>query len=168
MAKRRELSECQLKEIREARKSTKDKTIDARLRAIELHGEGLKHKDISEKTGFVPSYVGELVKKYLSKGITAVAGNNYQGNHRLLSIEEEAAILEKFMDKATAGQLIEVSEIQAEYEKAIGRELNSKGHIYTVLKRHNIRKVMPRSKHPNKASDEIIHTSKKLKQLARK
>ncbi|MDE7249890.1 MAG: winged helix-turn-helix domain-containing protein, partial [Lachnospiraceae bacterium] len=33
--------------------------------------------------------------------------------------------------------------------------------IYCVLKRHGWRKVMPRSRHPKKASEEVIETSKK-------
>ncbi|WP_414153386.1 winged helix-turn-helix domain-containing protein [Peptoniphilus sp.] len=34
--------------------------------------------------------------------------------------------------------------------------------MYRVLKRHGFRKIMPRSKHPKKASKEVIETSKKL------
>lgn len=157
-----------MKEIKEARKRNKDKTIEKRLKALELRGEGKEYKEISKETGFVASYVGKLVKKYVERGIESITGNHYKGNHRLLSIEEERKLLEPFMEQAKAGQLIEVSEIKTAYEKAIGRELNSNGHIYQVLKRHNIRKVMPRSQHPNKASEEVIETSKKLKQLARK
>lgn len=168
MGKRREITSKQMEELKAERKENKDKLIDKRLEAIELHGAGKKHKEIAVKTGFVSTYIGELVKKYLTGGLSAVTGNHYKGNRRLLSIEEEAKLLEPFMEKARLGQLIEVSEIKVAYEQAIGRELNSNGHIYQVLKRHNLRKVMPRSKHPNKASDEVIHITKKLKLLARK
>lgn len=67
------------------------------------------------------------------------------------------------MESAQAGQLVEVSAILRAYEEKTGRTLEkSHGQIYYVLKRHGWRKVMPRSKHPNKASDEVIEASKKL------
>ena len=145
----------------------RDKNIDKRLKAIELRGSGLKYKEIAEKTGFAASYVGELVKKYFDNGISAIAGNNYKGNHRLLTFEEEVELLKPFIAKAEAGQLVAVKEIEMAYIAAAGKEPGSNSHIYRVLKRHNFRRVMPRSQHPNKASDEVINTSKKLKQPAR-
>jgi len=166
MAKRLELSEEQLSEIKAARKANKNKNIENRLHAIELHGEKFARKDIALQTGFSLDHIGKLVKKYLSGGLSAVAENNYTGNRRLLSFEEESKLLSRFMRDAEAGKMVDVSEIKATYEQAIGRELNSHGHIYEVLKRHNFRKVMPRSKHPNKASDAVIRNAKKLKQLA--
>ena len=71
-------------------------------------------------------------------------------------------MLETFKKKAEQGQIIEVVTIKAAYEEKIGRKLNSNGHIYLILQRHEWPKVMPRFKHPNKASDEVIETSKKL------
>lgn len=65
--------------------------------------------------------------------------------------------------KAEKGQIIETSEIKATYEKAIGHKCGS-GQIYYVLHRHGWSKKIPRSKHPQKASEEAIEASKKLKQ----
>jgi len=168
MSKRLVLSVDQLEEIKVARKINRDKKIESRLLAIELHGEKVARKEIASKTNLNPDYIGKLVKKYQDGGLNAVTKSHYPGNHRLLSIEEEIQLLDKFMKDAEAGKLVDVHEIKAEYEQAIGRELNSTGHIYQVLKRHGFRKVMPRSKHPNKASDAVIHSAKKLKQPAKK
>jgi transposase len=168
MSKRRKITEEELAKIRGKRKENKDKNVERRLKALELHAEGKAYKEIGEATGFASTYIGTLVKKFFSGGIEAIAGNNYKGNHRLLSFEEEVTLLSPFMKQAKLGLIVDVNEIKASYEKAIGRELNSSSHIYQVLKRHKMRKVMPRSKHPNKASDEVIHITKKLKQLARK
>ncbi len=77
-----------------------------------------------------------------------------------MSFEEEATFLEQFKEK---GQLVEISEIKEAYDKAIGHKSGS-AQIYRVLHRHGWRKVMPRSKHPQKASNEAIEASKKLKQ----
>ena len=78
-----------------------------------------------------------------------------------MSVEEEAAILAPFQERAEKGEMVEVSEIAKAYQSAVAHPV-SKGQIYCVLHRHGWRKVMPRSKHPQKASDEEIAASKKL------
>lgn len=78
-----------------------------------------------------------------------------------MSYEDEEKLLEQFKDQAEKGQIIETSEIKAAYDKLLGRETNPRL-IYTVLHRHNWRKVMPGSKHPKKAYYEAIEASKKL------
>ena len=75
--------------------------------------------------------------------------------------EEEAALLEPYREKAKQGQIVEVSEIKASYEQAVGHTIGG-GQIYYVLHRNGWRKVMPRSQHPKKASEEVIEASKKL------
>ena len=75
--------------------------------------------------------------------------------------EEEAALLEPYREKAEQGQIVEVSEIKASYEQAVGHTIGG-SQIYYVLHRNGWRKVMPRSKHPKKASEEVIASSKKL------
>ena len=79
-----------------------------------------------------------------------------------MSAEEEAALLEPFEAEAEKGQIVEVSKIKAKYEEAVGHSIGG-SQIYYVLKRNGWRKVMPRSRHPKKASEEVIETSKKLK-----
>ena len=81
-------------------------------------------------------------------------------------MEEEAALLEPFQAEAEKGQIVEVSKIKAQYEEAVGHRIGG-SQIYYVLERHGWRKVMPRSRHPKKASDEVIETSKKLKKKYR-
>ena len=164
MAKRYHISEEQVEEIERIRKKNKDKNIEKRLKALLMHAEGKKRAEIAEKTGYVKSYISELVSKYCNKGISAIVENHYQGNHRNLSFSEEESFLEPFMKGAAAGQLIEVSAIKSAYEEKTGRSLESnRGQIYRVLARHGWRKVIPRSRHPNKASDEVIEASKKLR-----
>jgi transposase len=157
------MNEEQVKELEEARKKNKDKNVEKRLKALLLHAEGMTREKIAEMTGFVKSYISELVSKYCNKGISTIIENNYHGNNRNMSFAEEEALLEPFQEAAQAGQIVEVSEIKRAYEEATGRSLeNNRGQIYNVLRRHGWRKVMPRSKHPNKASEEAIEASKKL------
>ena len=93
----------------------------------------------------------------------SIAGNHYGGNRRNMSFEEEAAILAPFKERAEKGEMVEISEIAKAYQSAVSHPV-SKGQIYCVLHRHGWRKVMPRSRHPKKASEEVIEASKKLKQ----
>ena len=79
-----------------------------------------------------------------------------------MSIEEEAELLAPFKAEAEAGRVVEVSRIKAAYIEKVGHSIGS-GQIYYVLKRQGWRKVMPRSQHPNKANEEAIDASKKLK-----
>ena len=108
------------------------------------------------------SYITQLTAKYRTGGIEAISKNHYGGNRRNMSEEQEASLLEPYREKAEKGQIVEVSEIKTSYEQAVGHRTGG-SQIYYVLRRHGWRKVMPRSKHPKKASEEVIETSKKLK-----
>ncbi len=66
-------------------------------------------------------------------------------------------------EQAEKGELVEVSAIESAYREAVGHSIGN-GQIYCVLHRHGWKKIMPRSRHPKKASEEVIKTSKKLKQ----
>ena len=148
--------------IAEARRQNKDKRAEKRLFAIELRAEGKSAEEVAAAAGFCPAYISQLSAKYEKGGIEAIAGNHYGGNHRNMKPEEELAILESFREKAKQGQIVEVSEIKARYEEKVGHSIGG-SQIYYVLRRHNWRKVMPRSRHPKKAGEEAIEASKKLK-----
>ena len=144
--------------IKAARRETKDKRADARLKALELRAEGMELSEVSQATGFHAAYVSQLVAKYRDHGLEAISGNHYGGNHRNMSFEEEAAILAPFKARAEKGELVEISEIETAYQQAVGHSIGT-SQIYYVLHRHGWRKVMPRSRHPKKASEEVIETS---------
>ena len=160
-ASRYKFSEEEMKRIEQARRDNKDKRAEARLKALELRAKGADAKEVSRATGFHASSVTRLVAKYRDHGLEAISGNHYGGNHRNMSIAEEAAILAPFQERAEKGELVEVCEIAKAYQAAVDHPV-SKGQIYFVLHRHGWRKIMPRSRHPKKASEEEIAASKKL------
>lgn len=163
MNKKYIIDEKKKQELIAARNANKNKNVDKRLRALILRAEGKRNAQIAEMTEYNASYVSQLVSIYCNEGLAAIVENHYTGNHRNLSFDEEEELLQPFKEAAMAGKIVEVGEIKLEYEKAIGRSLDSShGQIYYVLERHGWRKVMPRSKHPNKASEEEIESSKKL------
>ena len=162
MGSRYKFSKEEIKAIEERRKENKDKRAETRLKALELRAKGAAAKEVSAATGLHAAYVTQLVAKYRKNGLEAISGNHYGGNHRNMSVEEEAGILAPFKARAEKGELVEISEIAKAYQSAVDHPV-SRGQIYFVLHRHGWRKVMPRSKHPKKASDEEIAASKKLK-----
>ena len=163
MPKRYELSNEQQEELEKLRKTNKNKNVEKRIKALLLHKSGKKSKQIAEETGYSKTYISQLVSRYCNYGKTVIMGGNYKCNHRNISYQEEENLLESFKELAEKGQIIEITEIKKAYEKIIGRSLDTnRGQIYCVLHRHDWRKVIPRSKHPNKASEEVIETSKKL------
>lgn len=89
------------------------------------------------------------------------------GNRRNLTYEQETALLGEFEKKAKAGQIITVNDIRGAYDERCGHE-SANGTIYKVLRRHGWRKIIPRSRHPKKASDEVINASKKLTLASKK
>jgi len=162
MRKRYKISNEQVTEIEKAREKNRCKKAEKRLRALVLYSEGLANEEIGGIVELSGTYISEIVAKYCNKGLEAVIGGKYGGNHRNMSFEEEQAFLAEYKERAEKGQIVEVSEIKKAYEEKVGHTIGGE-QIYRVLRRHGWRKVMPRSKHPNKASDEAIAASKKLK-----
>ena len=161
MACRYEFTEEQIEELTNAAKENKRKDVDRRLRALLMRAKGNKLTEIAQATGYSISNITKLVRTYRAGGVAAIVENHYGGNHRNMSYEEEAALLKPFKKKAEAGQMVEISEIKTTYQEAVGHSVGT-SQIYYVLHRHKWRKVMPRSRHPKKASEEVIETSKKL------
>jgi len=63
---------------------------------------------------------------------------------------------------AELGQQVTAVDIKKAFDEERGKDTGS-GYIYMVLKRHKWRMVMPRGKHPKKATEAEIEASKKLK-----
>lgn len=155
------ITEEQKHEIIEARRANKHKRVEKRLNALYLRAEGKNISDVVAITGYSRSQVNKLIASYCNEGLSAIVDNHYGGNRRNMSVEDEAALLEHYRLEAEAGHIVDVREIKAAYEEKVGHAIGG-SQIYYVLNRHGWRKVMPRSKHPNKASAEVIETSKKL------
>ena len=164
MSSRYKFSEEEVAAIAEARRTNSEKQVERRLRALELRAKGMSSKDVAAICEYHPAYITTLVAKYRAGGLAAITGSRYGGNRRNMSYSEEAELLAPFKEKAEKGELIEVSAIEAAYREAVGHSIGS-GQIYYVLHRHGWRKVMPRSRHPKKANEEVIETSKKLRHL---
>ena len=161
MATKYTITAEQKAEIEQARKATKDKRTDAKLRVLIMRAEGARSKEISEVTEFHPAYVSAIVSKYIHGGLEAITGNHYKGNHKNMSYEEEEEFLSQFINEADGGHITDVKAIKAAYDEKVGHETGH-GQIYYVLHRHGWSKKLPRSKHPKSADPEAVEASKKL------
>lgn len=150
-------------EIKEVRKTITDKKVDRRLHAVQLRGEGMTNEEIAQKLDTSAKMVSQWVSAYINNGgIAALLPKERIGMHRNLSIEEEKEFLSAYTKQSEAGQILDLNELKAAYIEKVGHSIGG-SQIYRMLKRHGWRKVMPRSRHPQKASDEAIEASKKLK-----
>ena len=148
--------------IVEAENATQDKQISRKLKALMLRYEGLNNAEVGKRLGLCSVRISQLVSEYKKKGLDAFIQKKYGGNHRNMSESEEAELLEKFKQQAEKGKVIVAREIKTVFDEKLGRD-TGRGYIYMLLKRHGWRKVMPRSRHPRKASTEAIEASKKLR-----
>jgi transposase len=68
-------------------------------------------------------------------------------HHQHLSPEQEQHLLAPFVERAQAGGMLTVAEIQRAYQEQLGREV-APSTVYRLLDRHGWRKVVPRPRHP--------------------
>lgn len=163
MPKTYKISKNEAAEIKEQRKTISDKKTDKRLYAVQLRGEGYTNREIAEKLDTSDKMVSQWVSMYINQGgMEAILPKKRIGTHRNISYEEEAEFISYYKQEAEKGHIVDVKEIEAAYVQKVGHKISS-AQIYRVLSRHGWRKIMPRSKHPQKANDEAINASKKLK-----
>lgn len=167
MPKTYKISKEEVEEIKEKRKTITDKREDKRLHAVQLRGEGLKNEEIAEKLDTSKKVVSRWACEYKKSGVEGLYQKHGVTRHCNMTYEEEEEFLLRFSKQAENGQIVETSEIKKAYVEKVGHSIGN-GQIYEVLKRHKWRKVMPRSKHPKKANEEDIESSKKLKLLSEK
>ena len=77
--------------------------------------------------------------------------------------QEETAVLKPFIEQAREGGILVVGQIKHDLEQALGRPM-SLSSVYTLLHRHNWRKLAPDKRHPQSepvAQDEWKKNSSK-------
>ncbi len=156
------IKEEEYEAIKKAEKATTNKRVSQRLKVLMLRYEGKSNPEISEKLDLSTDRISHLISEFKRNGLEEYIRNKYEGNHRNMSYEEEEQILKQFEAKAAAGQVITVKEIKAAFDEKLGRD-TGRGYIYMLLARHGWRKIKPRPKHPQGASDAEIAASKKIK-----
>ena len=163
--KRNVYTGMQWKEIKRKMTKISGKQIDAkgykRLVALHMRGLGKSNEEVGEALGYNNYYVAKLVTKYKNEGIESIINDKRTSNNYRMCFDEEVKFLEQFKELAEAGQVLTVEKILHKFEEETGKESNTST-IYKLLKRHGWRKIKPRPKHPNGATEEEMNSSKKL------
>ena len=163
MTKTYTITEENTKELREAMKKRENGRFYAKLQSVALRGEGKSYDEISEITGYHPTYASHLVSIYCNEGLAGLCKDGRKGgNHRNMKPENEKKFVAGFEERAKSGQLTTIAEIAAAYDELTGKEHESKSTVYYLLHKYGWRKITPQTSHPGKASDEVIEASKKL------
>ena len=96
------------------------------------------------------STVNRAHMAYDGGGIKALKPKPIGGRQREnMTLSGEKALLACFAKAAGAGEMLNVHDLKAAYEQAIGHP-TSNSTIYNLLNRHGWRKLMPRPFHPKR------------------
>ena len=113
-----------------------------RIQMVLLRESGMTQPLIAAAMGVSLSTVNWAHMAY-DQGLEALKPRPSGGRKREnMTLEEEKALLARFAQAAGAGEMLNVHDLRAAYEKAIGHE-TSKSTIYNLLARHGWGKLMP-------------------------
>lgn len=161
MKKKYVIREEEVGRIRKRMKEVTKKAAYRRLEVVALLAEGRSPSEIAQITKYNEKHVRQLGNRYHKEGLEALANDGrVGGNHRIMGKEESQEFLREFEERAQSGQMISIEEIAAKLDEVTGKKRESLSTVYYFLHRNDWRKVMPRPKHPKKASDEEILIAK--------
>ncbi len=136
--------------LKRALQREKNPSTRLRLQMVVLRNKGMTQAEIAEVAGKSLSTVNRAHMAYARGGIKALQVNPRGGRiNQNMAVKEEKVLLGRFAKAAGAGELLNIHEMQAAYEKAIGHPA-SKSTMYNLLARHGWRKLMPRPHHPKR------------------
>ena len=121
-----------------------------RIQMVLLRESGMTQPSIAAAMGVSLSTVNRAHMAYDGGGLAALKSKPSGGRKREnMTLAEEKALLAGFAHAAGAGELLNIHDLKAAYEKAIGHE-TSNSTVYNLLARHGWRKLMPRPFHPKR------------------
>ena len=121
-----------------------------RIQMVLLRESGLAQPAIAQAMGVSLSTVNRAHMAYDHGGIKALKPKPNGGRkHENMSVAKEKALLAQFAKAAGAGEMLNIHDLKAAYEKAIGHP-TSDSTVYNLLNRHGWRKLMPRPFHPDR------------------
>ena len=103
----------------------------------------------AEVTGLSVGWVSKqrnrfILGKAVGDGTVAARGGRRRQN---FTVQEETAVLKPFLEQAREGGILVIGQIKHDLEEALGRPM-SLSSVYTLLHRHDWRKVAPDKRHP--------------------
>ena len=147
------MGNCSKAEVRRLKAALRWKIPDVqrqRIQMVVLRESGMTQPAIADVMGVSLSTVNRAHMAYDHGGIKALKPKPNGGRkHENMTLAEEKALLARFAKAAGAGEMLNIHDLKAAYEKAIGHE-TSDSTVYNLLHRHGWRKLMPRPYHPKR------------------
>jgi transposase len=144
---------CSKRQIRQLKTALRWKIPAAqreRIQMVLLRESGMTQPAIAEAMGVSLSTVNRAHMAYDGGGIKALKPKPIGGRQREnMTLSEEKALLARFGKAAGAGEMLNIHDLKAAYEQAIGHA-TSDSTVYNLLARHGWRKLMPRPFHPRR------------------
>jgi transposase len=144
---------CSKRQIRELKTALRWKLPAAqreRIQMVLLRESGMTQPAIAAAMGVSLSTVNRAHMAFNHGGIKALKPKPIGGRQREnMTVAEERVLLARFAKAAGAGEMLNIHDFKAAYEKAIGHE-TSNSTVYNLLARHGWRKLMPRPFHPKR------------------
>src|SRR6266513_568781 len=132
-----------------------------RIQMVLLRESGMTQPAIAAAMGVSLSTVNRTHMAFDHGGIKALKPRPNGGRLREnMTVAEEKALLARFAKAAGAGEMLNIHDLKAAYEKAIGHA-TSNSTVYNLLDRHDWRKLMPRPVHPDQDIEAQIDFKKK-------
>lgn len=109
---------------------------------------GSSAAEIAQLLGWSTATVHVLHSRFAKEGDAIFDLRGRGGRrHQHLSEDQEQDLLAPFVERAQAGGMLTVAEIQRAYQAQVGKTV-APSTIYRLLDRHGWRKVVPRLRHP--------------------
>lgn len=120
-----------------------------RLQSVLLRGrDGKTAREIAALLGLNERTVEKHHARYFAEGVAAFESKKTgTSGPRLLTPEEESALLQGLESRSSQGEIIAGFQIKEAAEKELGKRM-SLGTAYLLLHRNGWRKVKPRPRHP--------------------
>jgi transposase len=143
-------TKAQVRQLKKALYWKGDQKRRERIRMVLLRESGMTQPAIAQAMGVSLSTVNRAHMSYDGGGIKALQSKPCGGRQREnMTLAEEKTLLAGFAKAAGAGEMLNIHDLKAAYEKVIGHE-TSNSTVYNLLDRHGWRKLMPRPFHPDR------------------
>lgn len=110
---------------------------------------GMSLEQTAQAIGLSKGWTCRLRNQFIAGDAVGDRGKSVRGGrHREhFTPEREAELLKPFLESASIGGILVVSQIKPQLEVALGREM-ALSSVYKLLHRHNWRKLAPDKRHP--------------------
>ena len=144
---------CTKRQIGELKEALRQKIAAAhrqRIQMLLLRESGMTQPVIAAALGVSLSTVNRAHMAYDGGGLQGLKPKPIGGRQREnMTLAKEKALLARFAKAAGAGEMLNIHDLKAAYEQAIGHR-TSNSTVYNLLVRHGWRKLMPRPFHPQR------------------